>query len=381
MTKKRRNTARTIFLFLFLVLLCITSLLGIWGVDQVLGEVRQKYGPADKNLSFFQKGNFIVDLYLNGEKLLLPNQSLTNEEVFEISYGETVGQVTYRLEKEDIISDGELFRKYLIYRGYDRKIQAGVFWIEPNMNAVQLAEKLINSTPEKVQFNILPGWRSEEIAAALPRSGLSIDPMEFLSVVRNPPAQWLPEGFPKVLTLEGYLFPDVYIFDRNTTLHDFIQTITDNFSNQISGEMINVLYEKDISLQEAIILASIVERESILDEEMPLIASVFINREKIGMKLDSDATVQYALGYNQVQGTWWTNPLSSQDLQVNSPFNTYQNSGLPPAAISNPSLTAIQSIAFAADTPYYYFRARCDGSGFHDFAVTFEEHLSNGCSN
>ena len=381
MTKKRRNTARTIFLFLFLVLLCITSLLGIWGVDQVLGEVRQKYGPADKNLSFFQKGNFIVDLYLNGEKLLLPNQSLTKEEVFEISYGETVGQVTYRLEKEDIISDGELFRKYLIYRGYDRKIQAGVFWIDPNMNAVQLAEKLINSTPEKVQFNILPGWRSEEIAAALPRSGLSIDPMEFLSVVRNPPVQWLPEGFPKVLTLEGYLFPDVYIFDRNTTLHDFIQTITDNFSNQISGEMINVLYEKDISLQEAIILASIVEREFILDEEMPLIASVFINREKIGMKLDSDATVQYALGYNQVQGTWWTNPLSSQDLQVNSPFNTYQNSGLPPAAISNPSLTAIQSIAFAADTPYYYFRARCDGSGFHDFAVTFEEHLSNGCSN
>ena len=128
-------------------------------------------------------------------------------------------------------------------------------------------------------------------------------------------------------------------------------------------------------------MASIVERESILDEEMPLIASVFINREKIGMKLDSDATVQYALGYNQIQGTWWTNPLSSQDLQVNSPFNTYQNSGLPPAAISNPSLAAIQSIAFAADTPYYYFRARCDGSGFHNFAVTFEEHLSNGCSN
>ena len=241
MTRKKRNTARTIISFVFFILLCIVSFLIIWGADQVLAEVRQKYGPADKNLTFFQKGNFIVDLYLNGEKLLLPNHNLINEEVFEISYGETVGQVTYRLEREGIISDGELFRKYLIYRGYDRKIQAGIFWIEPNMNAVQLAEKLINSTPEKVQFNILPGWRAEEIAAALPRSGLSIDPMEFLSIVRNPQPQWLPEGFPKVLTLEGYLFPDVYIFDRNTSVHDFIQTITDNFSNQISGEVLNSL--------------------------------------------------------------------------------------------------------------------------------------------
>lgn len=379
MTRKKRNTVKTIFSFILLILLCIISLLLIWGADQVLAEVRQKYGPADKNLTFFQKGNFIVDLYLNGEKLLLPNQNLINEEVFEISYGETVGQVTFRLEQEKIIFDGELFRKYLVYRGYDRKIQAGVFWIEPNMNAVQLAEKLINSTPEKVQFNILPGWRSEEIAAALPRSGLSIDPIEFLSVVRNPPTQWLPEGFPKVVTLEGYLFPDVYLFDRDTSVHDFIQTITDNFTNQISGEILNSLYEKDISLQETVIMASIVERESVLEEEMPLIASVFINRYKIGMKLDSDATVQYAIGFNQAQGTWWTNPLSSQDLQVNSPFNTYKNSGLPPAAISNPSLAAIQAIAFAADTPYYYFRARCDGSGFHNFAVTFEEHLANGC--
>src|SRR5665648_450337 len=153
MTRKKRNTVKTIFSFILLILLCIISLLLIWEADQVQAEVSQKYGPADKKLTFFQKGNFIVDLYLNGEKLLLPNQNLINEEVFEISYGETVGQVTFRLEQEKIISDGELFRKYLIYRGYDRKIQAGVFWIEPNMNAVQLAEKLINSTPEKVQFN------------------------------------------------------------------------------------------------------------------------------------------------------------------------------------------------------------------------------------
>lgn len=379
MAKKKRNTLRTVFYFLSLILLCIISLVLLWRADQVLAEVRQKYGPADEKLNLLQKSNYIIELYVNGERLLSPNLNMNNEEVFEISFGETVGQVTYRLEQEKIISDGDLFKKYLIYRGYDRKIQAGVFWIEPNMNAVQVAEKLINSTPEKIQFNILPGWRSEEIAASLPRSGLSIDPIEFLSIIRNPPISGLPEGFPKVATLEGYLLPDEYLFDRDAKLDDFIRIITGNFFNLVSSEIMNSLNEKNITLEEAIILASIVERESILDEEMPLIASVFINRYKIGMKLDSDATVQYALGYNQSQGTWWTNPLSNQDLQVISPFNTYLNIGLPPFAISNPSLTAIQSIAFAADTPYYYFRARCDGSGFHNFAVTFEEHLGNGC--
>jgi len=97
------------------------------------------------------------------------------------------------------------------------------------------------------------------------------------------------------------------------------------------------------------------------------------------MKLDTDPTVQYALGYNASQGTWWTNPLSSADLQFDSPYNTYLYAGLPPGPIANPSLSALRAVAFPAETPYYFFRARCDGSGLHVFAVTFEEHLQNGC--
>lgn len=113
--------------------------------------------------------------------------------------------------------------------------------------------------------------------------------------------------------------------------------------------------------------------------EMPLIASVFLNRLNGGIKLDSDPTVQYAIGYNPDSGTWWTNPLTLEDLQSTSPYNTYVYGGLPPGPIANPGLDALRAVAFPAQTPYYYFRATCDGTGKHVFSVTYEEHLGKEC--
>ena len=110
-----------------------------------------------------------------------------------------------------------------------------------------------------------------------------------------------------------------------------------------------------------------------------MIASVFTNRLRAGMRLDSDPTVQYALGYDPATGRWWKSPLSLDDLQVVSPYNTYQILGLPPGPIANPSLNALRAVAFPAETPYYYFRAACDGSGRHTFAETFEQHQDNAC--
>ena len=97
------------------------------------------------------------------------------------------------------------------------------------------------------------------------------------------------------------------------------------------------------------------------------------------MRLDSDPTVQYALGFDPVKGTWWKSPLSLDDLQVVSPYNTYQIQGLPPGPIANPGLSALRAVAFPDETPYYYFRAACDGSGRHTFAETFEQHQGNSC--
>jgi UPF0755 protein len=152
-----------------------------------------------------------------------------------------------------------------------------------------------------------------------------------------------------------------------------------NFEAHLTSELKNGFENQGFDLCQAITLASIIQREAIVAEEMPLIASVFNNRLNSGNMLESDPTVQYALGYNPKQNTWWTNPLSLEDLQQESLYNTYLYAGLPPGPISNPGLNALQAVAFPAQTSYYYFRSACDGSGRHTFALTFAEHLANEC--
>jgi UPF0755 protein len=217
----------------------------------------------------------------------------------------------------------------------------------------------------------------EEIAASLPTSGLSITPEEFLSLTQAPHSEF--DFLAGANSIEGFLFPDSYIFPRNTSVTELTDAFVRNFALHLSVDMTNGFEQQGLTVYQAVTLASIVEREAIQDEEKPIIASVYLNRLRIGMKLEADPTVQYALGYNFGQGTWWTNPLSLDNLRYDSPFNTYLYEGYPPAPIANPSLEALQAVAFPSETPYYFFRARCDGSGYHSFAVTFEEHLANGC--
>ena len=162
-------------------------------------------------------------------------------------------------------------------------------------------------------------------------------------------------------------------------MDQFLDIVARNFALHITDDMRAGFAAQGLDTYQAVTLASIVERESVHDEELSLIASVFINRLNVGMTLGSDPTVQYALGYDPLEQTWWTNPLSLEDLKFDSPYNTYINAGLPPGPIASPSLEALQAVAFPEISPYYYFQATCDGSGYHTFAVTFEEHLANVC--
>jgi UPF0755 protein len=179
--------------------------------------------------------------------------------------------------------------------------------------------------------------------------------------------------------LEGFLFPDTYDLSRNINVDDFIKTILDRFEEQVTPEIRQGFSRQGLNLEEGITLASIIQREAMVDEELPIIASVFYNRLGKGMKLDSDPTVQYALGYDKTNKTWWTNPLSLDDLKVDDQYNTYLNKGLPPGPIDSPGIAALKAVAFPASTPYYYFRAACDNSGRHVFSETFDEHLNKAC--
>ncbi|PKO07686.1 MAG: endolytic transglycosylase MltG [Chloroflexi bacterium HGW-Chloroflexi-3] len=379
MSKQKKNRLQSCLLILFII--SIVGLLGgvVWLYTVVSQDVKFVYGEPDPSLSFYKNFVYTTRLYFSEENLLVDQNNQNEDYYFEILPGETVGQIAYRLKMNGLIENSETFNTFLIYKGYDRKVQSGYFLVKPEMNGIEIAEKIINPIPDKVRFIILPGWRMEEIGGILPNSGLEINTEEFFQLVRNPSSEWLPTDLQGVSSLEGYLFPGEYLVDRKITTIDFIQLFLNAFLEIMSDEYLNAISEKGLTLNQAIIIASMVEREAVIPEEMPMIASVFLNRYLIGMKFDSDPTVQYAVGYNINQATWWTNPLSLNDLRFDSPFNTYLYNGLTPHAICNPSLNAIKAVAFASETPYYYFRAKCDGSGYHNFAETYEEHLENGC--
>jgi len=357
-----------------LVTLCLLSIGILIGIPAL---ATQQYGNPSPALGPLNQLEFSARLLWYGGLLTQPLDSNGNEQPFTIEPGESVPSISLRLEEVGLIRSAAAFRSYLIYTGLDTSIQAGDYMLSPALSTIDIARELQDATPEQVNFVILPGWRMEEIAASLLTSGLEITPEEFLAAASSAPPGL---GFlPASVSTEGFLYPDIYILPRETTAQQLVGEFLRNFGLHLTTDLREGFARQGLDTFQAVTLASIVQREAVIPEEQPQIASVFINRLNVGMKLDSDPTTQYALGYNPIQGTWWSNPLSATDLQVDSPYNTYLYAGLPPGPIANPSLTALRSVAFPAETPYYYFRARCDSSGLHEFAVTFEEHLQNAC--
>ncbi len=359
--------------------LCLMAFLLFVASIALPAQAEVVYGPPGRNFDPLQRTLLAARLLSSTGQLRQPFQPGGEAQNFAIEHGESTYQITERLEGAGLIASASALRDYLVYGALDTTLQAGEFTLNPHMTAIEIAYALQDATPGEVTFQVLPGWRMEEIAAALPTSGLTFTSEEFLAYTKNPPPGLLNGDAPANATLEGFLFPDSYLVPREISLGDFIATLFENFAIKVNLELRQGFANQGLSLYQAVTLASIVEREAILTEEMPIIASVFYNRLESGMNLDSDPTVQYALGYNLSQATWWTNPLSLTDLQIDSPYNTYIYPGLPPAPIANPGLLALQAVAAAQQTPYLYFRAACDDSGRHVFSETYEQHQQNAC--
>ena len=367
-----RKLAPILFILIFVFGICLGLVLFM-----IPAQATRTYGPSTAALTIPQRVQYSALLLWYDGLLTRPLNGTGGEQTFRIEIGESVNSVSAHLQEVGLIRDAEAFRAYLIYSGLDTSIQAGQYKLSPTMSAIDIAHELQDATSEEVTFVILAGWRIEEIAAALPTSGLSVTPEQFLATARSPIVGY--DDLAGASTTEGFLFPDSYVLARNSSAAERVNAFVRNFGLKLLPELRNGFEAQNLTVYQAVTLASIVEREAVQDEEKPLIASVYLNRLRIGMKLDADPTVQYAYGYDFPQRTWWKNPLDLQDLQFDSPFNTYLHAGLPPAPIANPSLEALQAVALPASTPYYFFRARCDGSGYHDFSETFEEHLGNSC--
>jgi UPF0755 protein len=374
-----RNKGIHIFSIILIILLIMgLSILGVY--TMMMRSVRAEFGEPAANLSLTHRIIFSVELFVNHDLLLSPQALPGIEQNFIINQGESVGMICIRLEKAGLIPNAELMRTYLVYTGRDRMLQAGQFALTTAMSPVQIAAELLDATPKDAVITILPGWRIEEIAVNIAGSGLPISRDAFIQAAYSPSHEYialLPVD--TLVSLEGFLFPSTYVLPRESDLDDVLTAILSNFSSQIDTTLVEGFERQGLTLLDAVNLAAIIEREAVVSDEKPLIASVFFNRLAYGMRLETDPTVQYALGFNQENQSWWKSPLFIADLSVESPYNTYLNFGLPPGPICNPDLGSLRAVAFPAETPYFYFRAACDDSGRHNFAITFEEHLNNSC--
>jgi len=337
----------------------------------------QSFGAPGPSLNSWQRFSYALDLVWNAGDLTQPRDPAGVGQVFIIQPGESVRSISYRLEQAGLIRNAQTFRSYLLWTGLDTIIQTGTYRLSPAQTGRDIAQMLKSTTLTEVTFSVLPGWRLEEIAASLPTSGLNITPAAFMAAVSAPVDA--PDFIPSGATAEGFLSPGKYTLARSTSAEQLVFVLLQNFSSGLTPELKSGLTSHGLTVFQAVTMASIIQREAVVADEMPIIASVFYNRLAVNMRLQTDPTVQYALGYDTAHATWWTTPLSLDDLKIDSPYNTYLHDGLPPGPISNPGLAALQAVAAPATSNYLYFQARCDKSGLHNFAVTLLQHQQNNC--
>lgn len=380
MTKTKKKNA-FIFRYLFFSILLIASFL-LLACYLTVSKAEKNFGKADRQLHVVSRLKYAYILNKNNA-ILTPLVAFPDDidKKFFINSDETVLEICAKLENEKIVPNGDLACQLLIYYGRDRMIQPGSYTIPSGLNTIEIVQRVGNVAYRDKDLYIFAGWRLEEIANAIDTLGLSFTGDEFLSSALNIPNEirekyeFLPGD-----SLEGFILSGQYHLQPIITLIEALGLFMDTFESKVvlSGLKTELETQK-LSLIESLTMASIIQRETLAVEEMPTMASVFYNRLRLGMRLETDVTVQYAIGWDDNTKTWWKPGLTWTDLAINSSYNTYQVNGLPPGPICSPSLEVIQAVARPAQSDYLFFRAACDNSGRHIFAKTYEEHLKNGC--
>ncbi len=291
--------------------------------------------------------------------------------------GESVQDIGEKLEDEGIISSALLFRVMVALEGYEEMLKAGDYEFDQGMATVEVIERLRQGVTAPLVVTIREGVRAEEIADLMEREGV-MSREKFLQAIQESYDFVVLRSKPEGQDLNGFLFPETYFFGRAQTPEEVVEQILTTFEERFNEELRQEAANAGLSLYTVLRVASIVEREAVVAEERPIIASVFLRRLRLGVPLEADPTVQYALADDPVNVAtygYWKQNLTTQDLEVDSPYNTYRNVGLPPGPIANPGLDSILAVIRPEDTNYLYFVAKPDGR--HAFAETLEEHLQN----
>jgi UPF0755 protein len=284
--------------------------------------------------------------------------------MFAVARGEAFSSVKQRLHEDDLIDHPNALAIYVLFKRYDRQIKVGTYRFDRGDRAKNILGALVRGDVYKVAVTVPEGLISHEIARILSREA-RIDSVAFMNVLSDEGTlQGLGVDAP---SLEGYLFPDTYWVPWAAPAQDVAWVMVRRFQDIFDAEAEARAQAIDMTIHEVVTMASIVQAEARLEEEMERIAAVYYNRLRIGMRLEADPTVAFAMG-------GYRGRLFYRDLEIDSPYNTYRNSGLPPGPICSPGSEALHAALYPDSTcDAIYFVA--EGNGGHIFSRTLSEHL------
>lgn len=280
---------------------------------------------------------------------------------FVVAKGEGIRSIARRLQEQRVIRSKVAFFLLVKKIGIEKDIQAGTFKLSSSQTPLEIAKALTVGTEDR-WITLIEGWRLEEI-------------LEYLQKEKIDEGNWtIEQQLPIWREDEGKFFPDTYLIPQLSTI-DFVRKLLIRTHKQkVAERELKLPSGLLLTSRDVLILASLIEREVRTSQSRALVAGLLLNRLEIGMKLDVDATIQYALG-KQKDGRWWKKELTFADLNIVSPFNTYKNSGLPPAPICEPSLDSIEAVLGYTENPYLFYLT--DPQGRIHFAKTLSEHQKN----
>ncbi|MBN2061220.1 MAG: endolytic transglycosylase MltG [Deltaproteobacteria bacterium] len=306
----------------------------------------------------------LVSLILGfGLFFLSPYERNAPEQFITVREGLGLRAVAIELEERNIISSKSLFMIWGKIMGYSRKIKAGEYRLGSDMAPMRILEILTRGEIITHPVTIPEGYSNKQIAEILEQKGMA-DKRQFLALASNRDLI-LKYGF-RSSSLEGFLYPDTYQFGKGLSAESIIDAMVNRFKTVVAP-FEHRLRELEMTVEEVVTLASIVEKETGRADERALIAGVFLNRLKKNMRLESDPTVIY--GIENFNGN-----LTRKDLEVPTPYNTYIIRGLPPGPIANPGIEAIKAVLYPAEIDYFYFVSKNDGS--HYFSSSLREHIN-----
>lgn len=292
--------------------------------------------------------------------------------IVEIPNGSTLTDVSNILKENKLIKNKILFKVVAKFKPNEHGVKAGKYLLNQSYSNSKILDILLSGKiyNEGIKVTIPEGLTYKETIKYLTDKGIG-NKEKYEKLINNPKEFYNEFSFLKeddIKSLEGFLYPDTYYFEKNSTEKEVLSEMLKRFNQMYTDKFKEEQEKRGLTLQQVVNLASIVEKEAVLDEDRPMIASVFYNRLDIGMPLQSDATIQYIFDERKDRVMY-------KDLKIDSPYNSYVNKGLPPTPIANPGVKSIEAVLNPATSDYLYFVATMDGK--NNYSKTYEEHLKH----